>query len=210
MTPPDQASEHALIQSVLAGDRQAFYALVSPYQAKAFRAAYAMLQNQADAEEVVQEAFLKAYQHLKEFRGQARFSTWLLQILVNEARLRLRRSRLAKEESLDNDRETDEGFMPREFGTWKDNPEEKYAAEELRELVRRAIATLPAIYRVVLVMRDMDGLDNEEVASALALSMPAVKSRLARARLMLRERLAPHFQERWFDHLPFLRKAVRP
>ena len=209
MAQPDQVSEGVLIQRVLSGDSAAFYDLVSPYEAKAYRAAYAILQNQADAEEVVQEAFLKAYRHLKDFRGEAKFSTWLLQILVNEARLRLRRSRQAPEQSLDEVKENQEGFAPKELGEWGDDPEQKYAAEELRGLVRKAIDALPPMYRVVLVMRDMEGFGNAEVAVSLSLSVPAVKTRLLRARLMLRERLAPHFRKRWFDSFPFLGKVVK-
>ncbi len=209
MAKPDQVSEVALIQRVLSGDSAAFYDLVSPYEAKAYRAAYAILQNQADAEEVVQEALLKGYKHLKDFRGEAKFSTWLLQILVNEARLRLRRSRHTREESFDELAESQGGFAPKEMGEWGDDPEQKYAAEELRQLVREAIETLPAGYRVVLVMRDMEGFGNAEVAASLSLSVPAVKTRLLRARLMLRERLAPHFQKRWFDALPFLGRRVK-
>ena len=183
---------------------------MAPHEAKAFRAAYAILQNQADAEEVVQEAFLKAYQHLRSFRGDAKFSTWLLQIVVNESRLRLRHSRVAKEESLDEALESEEGFMPRNLGAWTDTPEEKYAEEEVRHLVRQVIATLPAGYRVVLVMRDMEDLSTEEVAAALTLSVPNVKTRLSRARLMLRERLAPHFQKSWLERLRWLGKGGKP
>lgn len=207
---PSAAGDGALIQSVLAGDREAFYTLVSPYQGAAFRAAYVLLQNHGDAEEVVQEGFLKAYRHLSTFRAEAKFSTWLLQIVVNEARLRLRHARVAKEEPLDEAMETEEGFMPRELGAWTDTPEEKYAAEEIQQLVRKTIATLPPMYRAVLVIRDMEGLSTNEVAEALSVSVPNVKTRLARARLMLRERLSPHFQKSWLERLRWRGKGGMP
>ena len=147
------------------------------------------------------EAFLKALQHIREFRGEAQFSTWLVQIALNEARMRRRKYRTGLHDSLDEEQDPDSQFRPRELTDWRPNPEEEFAREELAALVRRGIRSLPKNYREVFLLRDVQHLSNEEAASILQISVSAVKSRLLRARLMMREFLAPHLKLRWHDRL---------
>ena len=183
----------ALIAQVLGGDLAAFEELVRRHERRVYRVTLAITQNKEDAEDAMQEAFLKALENLAQFEGAARFSTWLTRIAVNEALQRLRkRGRL---ESLDEPIETEEGLVPHQIEDWRDNPEQQYAREELRDLLERAVGSLPPIYRMVFVLRDVEHMSNEEAAEALSLSVPAVKSRLLRARLMMRERLSRHFKK---------------
>jgi RNA polymerase sigma-70 factor (ECF subfamily) len=144
----------------------------------------------------VQDAFLKAYGNLSQFQGQSKFYTWLVRIAVNEALMKLRRRRPERTVSLDQDVETDEDTIPREVADWSPNPEQQYNQAELRELLQKTIQGLPAGFRTVFVLRDVEGLSTEETAEALGLSIPAVKSRLLRARLQLRERLNKYFKRR--------------
>lgn len=186
---PDQ--DTSLVSQVLSGDLSAFEELVRRHDRRIYRVTLAITQNREDAEDAMQDTFLKALEHLEQFAGGARFSTWLTRIAVNEALQRLRRR--ARFESLDEPTETGEALVPQQIQDWRDNPEQLYAKEELRELLEKAIGSLSPLYRTVFVLRDMENLSNEETAAALGLSVPAVKSRLLRARLMLRARLARHF-----------------
>ena len=188
-----EAPDHdmALVSEVLSGNLAAFEELVRRHDRRIYRVTLAITQNKQDAEDAMQDAFLKALEHLDQFAGAARFSTWLTRIAVNEALQRLRKR--GRFESLEEPAEVGEGFVPQQIEDWRDSPEQQYAKEELRQLLERAIGSLPAIYRTVFVLRDVENLSNEETAAALVLSVPAVKSRLLRARLMMRERLAPHF-----------------
>ncbi len=186
--------ETELLDRARAGDRDAFYQLVSRHERSIFWAAFGMLGNSADAEEVAQETFLRCFEKLHQFRGEAKFSTWATQIAVNEARLRLRKQRPALHDSLDApERGDDEDMAPRELADWRKTPEEEYAGEELRRLVQSALQGLPPAYRIVLVMRDLEQRSTEEVAQALGLSLAAAKTRLLRARLRMREALSAHF-----------------
>src|SRR5947209_6898131 len=190
------SDELALVQAAKAGDVSAFEELVRRYDRNVFRIAQHITQNREDAEDVVQDAFLKAYGNLAQFQGQSKFYTWLVRIAVNEALMKLRRRRPERTVSLDQDVETDEDTIPREVADWSPNPEQQYNQAELRELLQKTIQGLPSGFRTVFVLRDVEGLSTEETAEALGLSIPAVKSRLLRARLQLRERLNKYFKKR--------------
>src|SRR5437868_1089691 len=190
------SDEMALVNAAKAGDVTAFEELVRRYDRNVFRIAQHITQNREDAEDVVQDAFLKAYSNLEQFQGQSKFYTWLVRIAVNEALMKLRRRRPERMVSLDEDVKTDEDSLPREVADWSPNPEQQYSQAELREILSRTIQGLPPGFRTVFVLRDVEGLSTEETAEALDLSIPAVKSRLLRARLQLRERLSRYFQRR--------------
>ena len=190
------SDELALVRAAKAGDISAFEQLVRRYDRNVFRIAQHITQNREDAEDVVQDAFLKSYENLKNFQEQSKFYTWLVRIAVNEALMRLRRRRPERMVSLDEDVKTEEDSMPREVADWTPNPEQQYSQEELREILQRTIQGLPSSFRTVFVLRDVEGLSTEETAEALGLSIPAVKSRLLRARLQLRERLNKYFKKR--------------
>lgn len=190
------SEELTLVQAAKGGDVAAFEELVRRYDRNVFRIAQHITQNREDAEDVVQDAFLKAYQNLEQFQGNSKFYTWLVRIAVNEALMRLRKRRNDRTVSLDEDVETDEGSMPREVADWSPNPEQIYGTSELGDILKKTIQGLPPGFRTVFVLRDIEGLSTEETAEMLGLSVPAVKSRLLRARLQLRERLAKYFKSR--------------
>src|SRR5207248_11100124 len=190
------SDELTLVQAAKAGDVAAFEELVRRYDRNIFRIAQHITQNREDAEDVVQDAFLKAYGNLEQFQGQSKFYTWLVRIAVNEALMRLRRRRPERMVSLDEDVKTEEDSMPREVADWSPNPEQQYSQAELRDILGKTIQGLPPSFRTVFVLRDVEGLSTEETAEALDLSVPAVKSRLLRARLQLRDRLNRYFKKR--------------
>src|SRR6202034_2349350 len=180
-----------LVARARQGDMAAYEKLVKQYDRQVFRIAQHIVQNREDAEDVVQDAFLKAYEKLDQFQGNSKFYTWLVRIAVNEALMRLRKRRTGKMVSIDEDVQTEEGSVPRDLAEWRPNPEQEYNQAELADILRKTINGLPPGFRVVFVLRDVEGLSTEETATALGLSVPAVKSRLLRARLELRERLSP-------------------
>jgi RNA polymerase sigma-70 factor (ECF subfamily) len=190
------SDELTLVQAAKSGDVSAFEELVRRYDRNVFRIAQHITQNREDAEDVVQDAFLKAYSNLAQFQGQSKFYTWLVRIAVNEALMKLRRRRPERTVSLDEEVKTEEDSVPREVADWSPNPEQQYNQAELREILSKTIQGLPPGFRTVFVLRDVEGLSTEETADALDLSIPAVKSRLLRARLQLRERLSRYFQRR--------------
>lgn len=185
----------ALVARAREGDVQAFEKLVKQYDRQVFRIAQHITQNREDAEDVVQDAFLKAYEKLDQFQGNSKFYTWLVRIAVNESLMRLRRRRTGKMVSIDEDVETEEGSMPRDLADWSPDPEQLYGQSELADILRKTIQGLPPGFRIVFVLRDVEGLSTEETAETLGLSVPAVKSRLLRARLQLRERLSRYFRK---------------
>ncbi len=186
--------EAALISAAKAGDGKAFEELVSRYEKKVFRLAMNVTQNREDAEDAMQEAFLKSYAHLQDFQGDSRFYTWLVRITVNEALMRLRKRR-PNHFSIDEPLETEEeDLMPRELEDWGPSPEQRCAQSEMLNILADAIEKLDPAFRVVFVLRDMEELSTEETAATLGLSVPAVKSRLLRARLKLRQRLDRHLR----------------
>src|ERR687888_2683166 len=190
------SDELALVQSAKKGDVSAFEELVRRYDRNVFRIAQHITQNREDAEDVVQDAFLKAYSNLEQFQGQSKFYTWLVRIAVNEALMKLRRRRPERMVSLDEDVKTEDDSVPREVADWSPNPEQLYTQAELHDILAKTIQGLPPSFRTVFVLRDVEGLSTEETAEALNLSVPAVKSRLLRARLQLRDRLSKYFQKR--------------
>jgi RNA polymerase sigma-70 factor (ECF subfamily) len=190
------SDESVLVDAARNGDVGAFEQLVRRYDRNIFRIAQRITQNREDAEDVVQDAFLKAFQNLGQFQGQSKFYTWLVRIAVNEALMRLRRRRPERMVSLDEEIRTEEDSMPREVADWSPNPEQLYSQAELKDILSKTIQGLPLGFRTVFVLRDMEALSTEETAEALNLSIPAVKSRLLRARLQLRERLNKFFKRR--------------
>ncbi len=192
----EQHPDVALVEKVRGGDLAAYDTLVRKYERQIFRIAQHITQNREDAEDVTQDAFLKAYEKLDQFQGNSKFYTWLVRIAVNESLMRLRKRRTGKTVSMDEDVQTEEGSVPRDFADWAPNPEQNYSQAELAEILKKTIQGLPPGFRVVFVLRDVDGLSTEETAETLGLSVPAVKSRLLRARLQLRERLTRYFRRR--------------
>ena len=190
------SEEMALVHAAKAGDVSAFESLVKKYDRNVFRIANHITHNREDAEDVVQDAFLKAYENLEQFQGQSKFYTWLVRIAVNEALMKLRKRRPERTVSLDEDVKTEEDSLPRDVADWSPNPEQQYSQAELKDILTRTIQGLPQGFRTVFVLRDVEGLSTEETAEALELSIPAVKSRLLRARLQLRDRLSRFFQKR--------------
>src|ERR1700757_796639 len=189
------SDELKLVRAAKGGDISAFEQLVQRYDRNVFRIAQHITQNREDAEDVVQDAFLKAYQNLGQFQGQSKFYTWLVRIAVNEALMKLRRRRPERMVSLDEDVKTEDDSVPREVADWSPNPEQLYSQSELHDILTKTIQGLPPSFRTVFVLRDVEGLSTEEAAEALDLSIPAVKSRLLRARLQLRERLNKYFRQ---------------
>jgi len=188
--------ELALVHAAKGGDLDAFSQLVTRYDRNIFRIAQHITHNEEDAQDVVQDAFLKAYQNLEQFQGNSKFSTWLVRIAVNESLMRLRKRKTSKTVSMDEDVQTEEGSIPRDFAEWRPNPEQIFDQNELGDILRRTIQGLPPGFRTVFTLRDIENLSTEETAEALGLSVPAVKSRLLRARLQLRERLSRYFRKK--------------
>jgi len=207
--PAEQPNEGMLIRRVREGERDLFCELIRPYERRVFAAAFAILRNEADAEDVAQEAMLKAFKHIGHFRGESRFSTWLIQITVNEARMRRRKEHAEIMEPI-GDREDQEGnYTPRDFADWREIPLETLERKEVRQKLAEALASLGEKYREVFVLRDMQHLSIEETAKALGISTASVKTRLLRARLMLRDLLAPGFGGSWSSRLSFA-KGEKP
>ena len=179
-----------IVERVRNGDTDAFEELVRKHGRRVYRSLMGILGNAEEAEDALQDAFLKAFQHLPNFEGRSRFSTWLVRIAINTG---LQRVRGRKDfDSLD---EESEEFRPRNIQAWTDTPEEYYSREELRRLVETEVMKLPVKYRVALMLRDLEELSTEEAAAALGLSVPGLKARVLRGRLMLRESLVPYFSK---------------
>jgi RNA polymerase sigma-70 factor, ECF subfamily len=194
--PPSQVvkdDEPVLVAAAKAGDISAFETLVSRYERKIFRLAQNITLNREDAEDAMQEAFLKAYEHLGDFEGNSRFYTWLVRIAVNQALMKLRKRR-PNVVSLDEELDTGEDLIPREVEDWGPSPEERYKQTELGQILSGAVADLDPSFRIVFQLRDIEEMSTEETAEALGLSVPAVKSRLLRARLKLRQKLNRYFR----------------
>ena len=188
--------EGVLVAAAKGGDLDAFQELVSRYEAKIYRLSWNITRNKEDAEDSMQDAFLKAFQHLDGFEGGSRFYTWLVRIAVNEALMKLRKRR-PNQISLDEPVQTDgDDLMPRDLQDWGPSPEQKYERTELNQILTDAIEELDSPYRMAFVLRDVSELSTEETAEALGISVPAVKSRLLRARLKLRQKLDPYFRSK--------------
>jgi RNA polymerase sigma-70 factor (ECF subfamily) len=196
--------ESLLVAQAQDGDVHAFTELVNRYEHKIYRLAKNITQHDEDAEDVLQETFLKAYGHLNEFQRHAKFYTWLVRIAVNESLMKLRKRKTEKTVSLNETTDADGETVTREIAVWDDNPEQRYSREELRRILEETIQSLPPIFRMVFILRDVDGLSTEETAEALNISVPAVKSRLLRARLELRDRLTKFFKRKSDDVFAYL------
>jgi RNA polymerase sigma-70 factor (ECF subfamily) len=205
--PADTGDERAqsLIARIRNGESSLFAELVKPYERRVYVTALALLRNEADAQDVAQEAILKAFMYLRQFRGESRFSTWLIQITVNEARMRQRKQHADLFEPLaEPHTDGDEAaYTPRDFADWREIPSEALEKSEFRIILAKALASLGQIYREVFLLRDVEHLSIEETAQALSISVASVKTRLLRARLMLRDILAPAFADGWFSRTPF-------
>jgi len=208
-TDPAALREQNLLRRVQAGQKGYFYELIKPYQRRVYSAALSILRNEAEAEDAAQEAFLKALTHIQQFRAEARFSTWLIQIAVNEALMRKRKAHAEIMEPIGEREEEDGSYAPRDFADWREIPSESLERKEIRSKLAGAVAALAEKYRQVFVLRDVQHMSIEETAEALGISQASVKTRLLRARLMLRDMLAPGLGSRWFGRLPF-EKGSKP
>ncbi len=189
ITATAEPTDLELVERVRAGENEAFDELVNRHARKIFRLARHITKNDAETEDVLQDAFLKAYSRLDQFEGNSQFYTWLVRIAVNESLMRLRRRKSSKTVSLDEEIETDENPIKREVASDGEDPEESLSRLETREILENAIDSLAEGYRTVFVLRDVEGLSTEETAEMLDLSISAVKSRLLRARLQLRDKI---------------------
>jgi RNA polymerase sigma-70 factor (ECF subfamily) len=197
-------SESSLIARICKGESSLFATLVKPYERRVYVTALALLRNDADAQDVAQEAILKAFANLRQFRGESKFSTWLIQITVNEARMRQRKQHAQLFEPLVESNDEEEGtYTPRDFADWREIPSEALERSEIRTLLAKALASLAQKYREVFILRDVEHMSIEEAAEALNISIASVKTRLLRARLMLRDILAPDLANGWFSRAPF-------
>src|SRR5580700_1350971 len=201
---PAGFDEAALVARARAGDAQAFTDLVKQYERKIYRLAKHITQNDEDAEDVLQEAFLKAYEHLGGFQGNSKFYTWIVRIAVNEALMKLRKRKSDRTVPLDEPVDTGEEMVNREIAVWEDNPEQRYSHEEMQQILNAAVDELKPDFRTVFALRDIEELSTEETAEALGISVPAVKSRLLRARLALREKLTRKFKRKGDDAFGYL------
>jgi RNA polymerase sigma-70 factor (ECF subfamily) len=193
------SDEAALVAQAQSGGVEAFTELVNRYERNIYRLARHITQSPEDAEDVLQETFLKAYEHLGGFQGNSKFYTWLVRIAVNQSLMKLRKRKSDASVSLDDPYDTGEETLVREIAAWEPNPEQTYSQEEIREILEKAVDSLPPTFRAVFALRDIEELSTEETAAALNLSIPAVKSRLLRARLKLREKLTRYFKRKGDD-----------
>ena len=184
--------ETGLIARILAGEKELFHELIGPYERMVYLTLFSIVKNESEAEDGAQEAVISAYRHLGSFRGDAKFSTWLTMIAINEGRKRLRKAKGRAEDSIDEQIEELEGdYTPAPLTDWREIPLEALERKELREALRVAVTELPDIYRQVFALRDLEEMNIEETAEALGITTSAVKVRLHRARIMLQKRLVP-------------------
>jgi RNA polymerase sigma-70 factor (ECF subfamily) len=192
----EKAAEDALIARILAGERDLFHELIRPHERVVYRMVFSMLKNEAEAEDAAQTAIIHAYTNLSSYRGDSRFSTWLVTIALNEGRGRLRKAKTMLEESIEAmTDESDGDFTPALLTDWREIPSDALERKELRTHLENAIALLPVIYREVLVLRDVEGMDIDETARGLSITPTLVKVRLHRARRMMQKNLAPALKE---------------
>lgn len=201
--------EAELIARILRGEKELFHELIRPYERMVYLAAFAIMKNETEAEDAAQEAVINAYRHLGSFRAEAKFSTWLTTIAINEGRKRLRKAKRAMEESIEEEEQEKVGdYTPAPLTDWREIPLEALERKELREELRKAVAELPDIYRQVFTLRDLEELNIEETAEALGINTGAVKVRLHRARLMLQKRLVPYLKTMAPARAGFFRRTL--
>jgi RNA polymerase sigma-70 factor (ECF subfamily) len=200
----ESRNEAEMIAAILAGESQRFHDLIRPYERSVYVMALSFVHDESDAEDVAQEAFLKAFRNLASFRGEAKFGTWLISITLNEARSRLRRKKLIKMEPLEASNDDDGSHVsPALLRDWKEIPSEALERSEMRSLLQKAVEGLPPIYREIFVLRDIEELSIAEAADVLQITVASVKVRLHRARVALQKTLAPQLKQmdskrRWF------------
>jgi RNA polymerase sigma-70 factor (ECF subfamily) len=190
-----RASEEVLISRILGGEKDLFLELIRPYQRTVYATLMSMMGSKEDAEDVTQEVLLKALTRLHQFRGESAFGTWLVQIAINEARIRRRRLRYGMMFSLTNGPDDDGAYVPKDFADWREIPSEALERSEIREALAKALALLEEHYRLAFILRDVNELSITETANILGITRGAVKTRLRRARLMLRDILSPGLQQ---------------
>jgi RNA polymerase sigma-70 factor (ECF subfamily) len=183
-----------MIAAILAGEIQLFHELIRPYERSVYVMALSYLKNETDAEDVAQDAFIRAFRKLSLFRAESKFSTWLISITINEARTRLRRQALVRMEPLEQQPDEARGISPALLRDWREIPSDALERQEFRNLIQRAVEQLPEIYQQVCLLRDVDELTINETAETLNISIPSVKVRLHRARMMLQKQLAPQLK----------------
>jgi RNA polymerase sigma-70 factor, ECF subfamily len=203
------SEEAQLIRRILEGERAEFHALIRPYENSVFLIVNSVLRNHADAEEAAQEAILKALQNLRKLQDHTRFKAWLFQIAINEARLKLRSRKDRLYEALDETTNEDDNLKPKDFADWRELPSEAFERSEIRKAISDAVNALPEIYRSAFVLRDIEGLEVDDVAAALGVSNNVLHVRVHRARVLMREKLAPIFRYTGKDRLLSL-KGKKP
>lgn len=187
--------EYLLVSKARSGDLESFETLVNLYAKRVFHIVYKILESVHDAEDVLQETFLKAFENLTKFRGESSFYTWIVQIAVNAALQRVKKRR-PQTVSLDEFNGDDDDFRPEQIVVWDDNPETLYSQKETQRILEESITSLPIIYRTVFLLKDVEDMRMTKIAKTLEISLPAAKSRLIRARLELRERLSRYFKKK--------------
>jgi RNA polymerase sigma-70 factor, ECF subfamily len=190
----EDRQEAALIALILAGERERFHELIRPYERQLYLTAFSLVKNETEAEDIVQEAVLKAYRKLASFRGDAKFSTWITAITLNEARLRLRNAKRTQFDSFDDQTAENGDYTPAALTDWREIPLEALERMELRCLLHDAISELPDTYRQVVVLRDLEEFSVQDTADVLGISGTLVKVRLHRAHMMLQKKLVPELQ----------------
>lgn len=206
---PTAEQEALLIARIQRGERELFYELIRPYEKRVFVISFTILRNEAEAQDAAQDAFLKAFKYLSQFRSESRFSTWLIQVAINEARQRQRRSHLEIMRPIEDQENEDGTYTPRDFADWREIPSEALERQEVREKLVSALASLAQKYREVFILRDVEHMSIDETAQALGISAGAVKTRLLRARLMLRDLLSPGLAGIWTSS-PQIPKGTKP
>jgi len=210
----ENTTEPLIIRRILAGERELFHDLIRPYERGAFVLSYSILRNREDAEEAVQQAMLHIFSRLPQLDDVERFKQWAMRVVENEAKMRRRKRRQHLYESIegsDPDPAEEKPFRPRQFADWRELPSDIVEQAEVRNAIWKALGELPDIYREVFVLRDVQHLDVAETADVLQIGESAVKTRLHRARLMMRESLTPMFAkpkasiwDRWKGMNPWL------
>ncbi len=190
-----RATEKVLINRILEGEKDLFLELIRPYQRTVYATLISMLGSKEDAEDVTQDVLLKALARLHQFRRESAFGTWLIQIAINEARMRKRKLKYGRMFSLTNGADEDGAYVPRDFADWREIPSEALERSEIREALAKALTFLEEHYRLAFILRDVNELSITETANLLGITRGAVKTRLRRARLMLRDILSPGLQQ---------------
>lgn len=193
--PISNRTEGERIAAILGGEIQLYHELIRPYERSVYAMALSYMKNEADAEDVAQEAIIRAFQKLSSFRAESKFSTWLISITINVARTHLRRQALVRMEPLDQLPDEDKAISPALLRDWREIPSEAVEREEVRKLIQQAVEMLPDIYREVFLLRDAEELTIVETAETLNINIPSVKVRLHRARMMLQKQLAPQLRK---------------